>query len=317
MCPRCGSHVTQLYGRTELRKQRFRCLACQRTFIWKVSNNSAVRRRHWFKLWITESCSIRLLCRMSGYSASKLNKTRKYWLGQMPKEKIDYTNIQYVIYDGTYFHKDGCLLNLMDAVDQKIISHTYVQKESFMEAYLWFMNLKNEGLNPQFITTDGERSITRAMKLIWPSAKLQRCLYHIQHEGMRWLRTCPKTAAGKELRAILSKLSRVKTPQDRDAFIQAYIDWARRYSELVLSESRLTIALKDLRRTMVLINNALPGMFYYLEEKHVHPTTNALEGFHSRLKTDYQRHRGLSKKHRLQYINWYCFFENVAKTNTN
>ena len=41
-------------------------------------------------------------------------------------------------------------------------------------------------------------------------------------------------------------------------------------------------------------------MFYYLEDKQVHSTTNTLEGFHSRLKADYQRHRGLTKEHQNQ-----------------
>ena len=124
-----------------------------------------------------------------------------------------------MIYDATYFHKDGCLLNLMNTVDQKIIAHIYVQKESFKDAYAWFLSLKHQGLSPSFITTDGERSVIRAMKLVWPGIKLQRCLYHLQHEGMRWLRTYPKTYAGKDLRAILSMLSRVKTLKERDAFI--------------------------------------------------------------------------------------------------
>jgi transposase-like protein len=215
-----------------------------------------------------------------------------------------------VVYDGTYFHKDGCLLNLMNAVDQKIIAHIYVQKESFRDAYSWFINLKHQGLNPVYITTDGERSIMRAMKLVWPGAKLQRCLYHLQHEGMRWLRTYPKTEAGKELRAILSKLSRIKTIKERDAFVQAYLGWVSKHGESVRSLPHTTIASKDLRRTMVLINNALPDMFYYLENNCVHSTTNALEGFHSRLKADYRRHRGLTKEHRIQYINWYCYYEN-------
>jgi transposase-like protein len=216
-----------------------------------------------------------------------------------------------VIYDATYFHKDGCLLNLMNAMDQKIIAHIYVQRESFKDAYTWFMNLKHQGLSPVFITTDGEHSIMRAMKLTWPGMKLQRCLYHLQHEGMRWLRTYPKTEAGKELRAILSKLSGIKTIKERDVFINAYQAWVRKYSEFVLSLPRTTVAFKDLRRTMVLINNALPDMFYYLENEHVHSTTNALEGFHSRLKADYQRHRGLTKEHRIQYIHWYCYFNNT------
>lgn len=213
-----------------------------------------------------------------------------------------------MIYDATYFHKDGCLLNLMDATNQKIIDHLYVRKESFAEAYPWFMSMKEQGLSPQFIITDGERSILRAMQLVWPQAKLQRCLYHLQHEGMRWLRTYPKTQAGKALRDILSRLSWIKTTDERDAFLQEYRHWVDQYKDYVLSLSRTSVASKDLRRTMVLINNALPDMFHYLEDRQVHSTTNALEGFHSRLKSDYQRHRGLSKEHRIQYIHWYCFF---------
>jgi hypothetical protein len=285
-------------------------LRCHHTFIWKARYNSIARRQRWFRLWVTENCSIRLLCRLSGYSASKLNGIKNYWLKQIPKEQVDYPKVRYVIYDATYFHKDGCLLNLMNATDQKIIAHLYVEKESFKNAYTWFISLKHQGLSPRFMTTDGERSIIRAMKLVWPDVKLQRCLYHLQHEGMRWLRTYPKTEAGKELRAILSKLSRVKTLKERNAFIHGYRAWVNKYKEFVLSLPRTTIAFKDLRRAMVLINNALPDMFYYLENECVHSTTNALEGFHSRLKTDYQRHRGLTKEHRIQYIRWYCYFKN-------
>jgi len=287
-------------------------LRCHRTFIWKARYNRTIRHQHWFKLWVTESCSIRLLCQLSGYSASKLKRIKNYWLEQTPKEHIDYSKVRYVIYDSTYFQKDGCLFNLMNATNQKIIAQIYVQKGTFKDAYAWFITLRHQGLSPVFITTDGERSITRAMKLVWPGVKLQRCLYHLQHEGMRWLRTYPKTEAGKELRAILSKLSRIKTLKERDAFIQAYLAWVNKYEEFVLSLPRTTIAFKDLRRTMVLINNALPDMFYYLEDECVHSTTNALEGFHSRLKTDYQRHRGLTKEHRIQYIRWYCYFKNGA-----
>lgn len=205
----------------------------------------------------------------------------------------------------------------MDAKDQTIIAHTYSKKESFKDAYPWFITLKQQGLNPLFITTDGERSVTRAIKAVWPGVKLQRCLYHIQHEGMRWLRTYPITEAGKELRAILSKICMVKTVKERDEFIHGYNTWINKYKDSLLSLPRNTVASKDLRRTVVLIKNALPDMFYFLDNEYVPSTTNALEGFHSRLKTDYQRHRGLTKQHRIQYIHWYCFFENKSITNTN
>lgn len=207
------------------------------------------------------------------------------------------------------------MLNLMDATDQRIISHIYVRKENFKDAYDWFITLKEKGFSPKFFIIDGERSIMRAIRLVWPNVILQRCLYHIQHEGMRWLRTYPKTEAGKELRLILSTLCGIKTVQHRNAFVQAYSSWVTRYREFVMSLPRTTVAFKDLRRTMGLISNALPEMFYYLTDVNVPSTTNALEGFHSRLKADYQRHRGLTKRHRVQYIAWYCHYQNSSISN--
>ncbi len=203
----------------------------------------------------------------------------------------------------------------MNATNQKIIAHTYVKKENFKDSYYWFISLKRQGLNPVFITTDGERSVTRAIRSVWPGVKVQRCLYHLQHEGMRWLRTYPKTDAGKELRSILSKLSRIRTLHERDIFVQSYASWVIKHEKFVKSLPFTTVASKDLRRTMVLVNNALPDMFHYLGNKNVHSTTNALEGFHSRLKTDYQRHRGLTREHRIQYIHWYCYFKNRPVSN--
>ncbi len=110
---------------------------------------------------------------------------------------------------------------------------------------------------------------------------------------------------------ILAKLSSIKTAKEKDYFIDEYQDWINNYRGYVLSLPRTQVAFKDIKRTMVLINNALADMFYYLHDPNVHSTTNALEGFHSRLKADYQRHRGLSREHKLQYLKWYCYFENT------
>lgn len=252
---------------------------------------------------------------MSGYSRSKLARIKDYWLKQSPPEECLNPNVKYVIYDATYFHKDGCLINIMNAEDQSIIAQTYVNRESFKDVYPWFLQLKQEGLNPRCVTMDGERSIIKALKLSWPRIKLQRCLYHIQHEGMRWLRSYPKTVAGKELRLILMRLSSIKIIKERNRFISDYRNWLTQYKNFVMSLPKSTIAFKDLQRTIVLINNALPDMFRYLKDQHIHATTNALEGFHSRLKTDYQRHRGLIRKNRIHYIQWYCYFKNYKNSN--
>lgn len=279
-------------------------------YLWRDGPGLLARRRNLFELWVVESYSVRQLCWISGYGASTLKAIRRYWLRQSPPDRTDYSGVEYAIYDATYFHKDGCLLNLMDAISGKVIAHCHVRGESFKEALPWFTKLKEHGLNPSYMTVDGEQSIMRAIKLVWPGVVLQRCLYHIQREGMRWLRTNPKTQAGRELRSLLSSLSSVKTAEERDSFVDAYRSWVNKYRESIRSLPREIIASKDLRRTMVLINNALPDMFRYIDNPQIRPTTNSLEGFHSRLKAAYWRHRGLTKSHRPKYIDWYCYLTN-------
>lgn len=198
----------------------------------------------------------------------------------------------------------------MDAKTQHIISIIYTQKEGFKNTYPWFSKLKYQGLNPLYIAMDGEQSVMKAIRFIWPNAKIQRCLWHIQREGMRWLRTYPKTQAGKDLRCLLNTLCAIKTIKERDIFTNSFKQWLIKYTNFVKSLPKTNIAFKDLKRTMVLITNALPDMFHYLKELAMPSTTNTLESFYSRLKADYRKHRGLTQKHKIHYLKWYCYLKN-------
>jgi len=204
----------------------------------------------------------------------------------------------------------------MNAVDQKLISNIYAKKEGYRNVYAWFSKLNKEGLNPLYITMDGEQSVIRAVKEIWPQTKIQRCLYHIQREGMRWLRTYPKTQAGKDLRRLLKTLCKIKSFEGRNDFIASYAAWLNQHRDFVLALPKNEVAFKDLRKTMSLIYNALPDMFYYLTDKNIPKTTNILESFYSRLKSDYRKHRGLTEKHKISYLNWYCYFKNKDNSST-
>jgi len=199
----------------------------------------------------------------------------------------------------------------MNAVQPGIIANIYTTKEGFKNVHPWFNELKQQGLDPDFISMDGEISVIRAIKATWRKTKVQRCLYHIQREGMRWLRSHPKTLAGKELRQLLSTLTDIKSIKERNEFIRLFRHWIRRYYNFVQSLPTGTVAFKDLKRTIASIHNALPNMFHYLKNPSVPATTNALESFYSRLKADYQRHRGLSETHKISYLKWYCYYKNT------
>lgn len=257
-------------------------------------------------LWVIESYSIRQLCNLSGYSRFKLQQIKNYWLNRLPEEQSDYRNYEYIIYDGTYFHKNGCLICLMDIKTKTIIATMYANKEGGAIAAPWFKNLRDKGLKPRFVVMDGEQTVMKAIRGIWPQVKIQRCLYHIQREGMRWLRTYPKTDAGKDLRVLLNALCNINTITKRNQFIRNYRMWLDKYEDFVHLLPPGNIAFKDLKRTISLLNNALPDMFHYLQEPVIPSTTNTLEGFYSRLKADYRRHRGLTQTHKIHYLKWYC-----------
>jgi len=198
---------------------------------------------------------------------------------------------------------------LMDT-QQRVIFNAYVTKESYLTVLPLFESLKSKGLMPQFVTMDGHLQVMRAFREVWPQVKIQRCLYHIQRQGLSWIRIAPKTQAGRELRALLLKLCEIRSFKDRDLFLEIYSLWITTYSSFVASLPRTTVAFKDLKRTAALIHHALPNMFHYLSDAKVASTTNKLESFYSRLKSDFQRHRGLSEKHKQAYLKWYCFFKN-------
>jgi len=312
----CGSSSVQRFGKTGQNKQRFRCNGCHKTFVYKQTHVKRRNEQHWFKLWVKEGFSIRQLCVLSGHSKSKLERLKEYWLNQVPSEAFNFDQHQYLIYDGTYFHKDGCFISLMNAKDQKTISHMYAPKEGFKSVYPWFLKLKEQGLYPKAITMDGEKSVIRAIQMVWPQAKIQRCLYHILSQGLSWLRAYPKTQAGRELRALLMRLTAIQSVKDRDFFFDLYRKWFLIYKDEIQRLPKTTVAFKDLKRTVSLINNAIPNMFHYLNDPNIPATTNALEGFYSRLKQDYRKHPGLSQKHKVNYLSWYCYYKNGPKTNT-
>jgi transposase-like protein len=74
-----------------------------------------------------------------------------------------------------------------------IIANAYAFKEGSKHIEALFTELKNKGLIPYAITMDGERSVMRLIRRLWPYAKIQRCLYHIQMQALIWLREHPKT----------------------------------------------------------------------------------------------------------------------------
>ena len=149
-----------MFGKTKQGKQRYRCLECNKTFVWKKTYNKKYKEQHWFKLWIIEGYSIRQLSNISGHSQFKLKLIKNYWLSKSPNQsrsKIDLSQVKYLAFDGTYFKKNSCLIIFFDIIKKQHLCFEYVKNENYLSVKETATYLKTHGLNPTAITVDGNK----------------------------------------------------------------------------------------------------------------------------------------------------------------
>ncbi len=300
------------YGKTSCGYQRFKCKLCNHTYTFHNHKNKINKEKRWFKLWIIEGYSVRQLINISKRGIWKIKDIKKFWLNRNPQLiNLDGKDIKYMLFDGTYFKRTNCLIIVIDNLSNQAIASKYCNRENYTTAYNIFKELLDKQVNPKAITTDGNTSVIRAIKKIWPNAITQRCLVHIQRQGLSWLRRYPKSQAARDLRLLLLTVTNIKNHKQKQTFIRNFNNWENVYGKFVLSLLSSDKVYGDLQRTRSLIIHALPNMFHYLEDSNIAPTTNKIEGYFSRLKDLYRHHRGLSKKHRENYFKWYIYFKNI------
>lgn len=301
----------KLFGKTSCGYQRYRCKDCNYTYTFHNLKNKESKEKTWFKLWIIEGYSVRQLVSISRHGIWKIKRIISMWLNQSPDEIIlNYSEIKYLLFDGTYLKHENCLMIAMNNQDGKIISEKYCVRENYADAYSIFYELNKIGISPKAITVDGNTSVIRAIKTVWPNIIIQRCIAHIQRQGLSWLRRNPKIPTSKDLRKILLTITEIKNESDRNLFITKFEKWEEQYGEFVRHLPSDHKVFSDLQRARSLIIHAMPDMFHYLNDSSIPATTNKIEGYFSRLKIIYRQHRGLSKNHRQNFFKWYIYFKN-------
>jgi transposase-like protein len=201
----------------------------------------------------------------------------------------------------------------MNEGNGKIISCRYVESENYENTYKMAMELKSLGVNPKSITLDGLKPVIAAVKDVWPEIIIQRCLYHIEHQGMMWLRARPKTEAGLELKEIYIGITAIKDEIGKADFTSRYKAFLDKHKEYIKSLSWKKAGEKDIKQATSLINNAYGDMWHYLTDKKIPKTTNKIEGYISELKQQYGKHKGMSRRNRSNYFKWYCYYKNNIK----
>lgn len=289
------------------------CKNCKRSFHWGNLKNKQNQERIYFEQWIKEWYSVRQLTDRTKHSASKIYRILDYWIKEPTTWNSENKEICcYAIFDWTFLHRPNSIVAIINADKNEIVSGEYgVHENSEKEMYKFFNKLKEEWLSLRSCTVDGNPTVIKVLYQVWPEIIIQRCLVHIQRQGVMWCRKNPKRADTKKLREIFIQVPYIKTKQQRNMFLDKVNLWEQKFGFSINSKPEKGKVFSDLKRARSMLLNALPNMFHYLENNNIPNTTNAIEGYFSRLKRNYRNHRGLHPEKRYNYFRW--FFHLVKK----
>ena len=238
------------------------------------------------------------------------------FLQRSPVVKILKRNNVHLRLDATYFEQ-FCMMCYQDHDDGYTQLIRFSDGEYYSEIKEDLDNLIKLGVHIESVTTDGHKSILKAIKKSIPNVVVQRCLVHIQRMCLLWLTRFPKHCSGVELRQLVLMLMQIKTQNDRLYWTLELGLWYDRHKTYLQQKTihqqtgRYWYTHKLLRRSYFTIKRALPNMFHYLANPAIPSTTNGIEGFFSHLKNHLDLHRGLTIQHRIDFIKWYVYLSNT------
>ena len=308
----CGSKRIIKWG-FQSGRQRYKCHRCHQLFIWKNKGKSLSKQKIWFKKWILGRAILDDIAKEKKCSTRTIQRLFKKYLNNPPIPQVRENDNCHLMIDGTY-SSDWCQLNYFDN-DLKYLQYfDTVKCETYLDYRMGLTLLKKANLNIVSITCDGHKGLLNAISDVLPGVIVQRCVVHIIRMSIIYLRQRPKYLAAIELKEIVMKLSSISSHQEKDIWIKLFLDWEQKYhhflqekTEHISGRKRYTHRL--VRRTRSLIKQAIPNMFYYLDNPSIPKSTNGLESRFSYLKNNLRIHRGLSKKHVKSFLSWYAYFK--------
>jgi len=249
---------------------------------------------------------------ISGKSERKICLIIDHWLGirpLFPPENL--ASVKHLVFDGTFIWRRKIeAVILLDAERRKMVKGEYGLRENSPFALLnFFTKLRSAGLSPKSATVDGNPTVIKALKVIWPDIIIQRCLVHIQRQGLMWCRVNPKTAAARKLRLLFVAVTGVNTEAQKKIFLESVRRWEYRHGRKIDSRPESGWVFSDLKRAKSMLLKSLSNMFHYLDDSNIPKTTNLAEGYFSFLKSRYRNHRGLSPKKRQAFFQWFFFLK--------
>ena len=307
-CFNCGN-ICIKNGKTKAGTQRWLCKECSATFTNPIDNSTKqfVQFQHWLFSKAVQK-------EMSGAGRSFRRKISKFWeIWPMPPKIESPMNVVYV--DGIYLSRKACILI---CCNEENVLGWYLCRDENSRA--WEVLMQRIAA-PAMVVSDGGHGFRKALKRVWPKAKLQHCTFHAFIQVKRYTTGSPKTIAGIEMYMIAKDLLMIKDMEQAGHWVTRLINWRIKHktflSEMTRDEKgklrpmheRLLKAERSLDRLVQ--QNTL---FTYLDEslsygEELPSTNNRIEGgINAQLRTMLRNHRGMSIERRIKAVFWWCYF---------
>ena len=249
-------------------------------------------------------------------SQSSLQRLFKRFLTKAPTVAIRSKSKVHLLIDGSYFPGNLCLVLYYDHDLRYVQLYRHTNQEKYKEIREDLKNLKKLGVEVYSVTCDGHKAILKAVRNVLPNAIIQRCLVHIKRQAKNYLSERPQTQAGIELLRLSRQITNIKNHEQSNEWLLCMKVWIDSYHDFVCEQShnpatsRQWFKHKNLHAAYQLILNAIPNMFFYLDDPEIPRTTNRLESYFTHLKEKLTLHRGLRLEAKKNFIKWYLFFKN-------
>lgn len=307
-CFNCGN-ICVKNGKTKAGTQRWLYKECSDSFTNPIDNSTKqfVQFQHWLFSKAVQK-------EMSGAGRSFRRKISKFWeIWPMPPKIESPMKVVYV--DGIYLRRKACILI---CCNERYVLGWYLCRYENSRAWEALMQ---RIAAPAMVVSDGGPGFRKALKRVWPKAKLQRCTFHAFLQVKRYTTDRPKTIAGIEMYMIAKDLLMIKDMEQAGHWVTRLINWRIKHktflSEMTRDEKgklrpmheRLLKAERSLAR--LVRQNTL---FTYLDEslsygEELPSTNNRIEGgINAQLRTMLRNHRGMSIERRIKAVFWWCYF---------
>lgn len=307
-CFNCGN-ICVKNGKTKAGTQRWLCKECSDSFTNPIDNSTKqfVQFQHWLFSKAVQK-------EMSGAGKSFRRKISKFWeIWPMPPKIESPMKVVYV--DGIYLGRKACILI---CCNKRYVLGWYLCRYENSRAWEALMQ---RIAAPAMVVSDGGLGFRKALKRVWPKAKLQRCTFHAFIQVKRYTTGSPKTIAGIEMYMIAKDLLMIKDMEQAGHWVTRLINWRIKHktflSEMTRDEKGKLRPMHErlLKAERLLVRLVRQNtLFTYLDEslsygEELPSTNNRIEGgINAQLRTMLRNHRGMSIERRIKAVFWWCYF---------